>query len=84
MAYAEINPKDAAKIGVKSKDKVKITSRRGSIVLEAKVVDVPREGLVFVPMHYPDKMINNLTNDAFDPLSKQPEYKICAVKIEKA
>jgi len=83
-AYAEINPKDAAKIGVRSKDKVKITSRRGSIVLEAKVVDVPREGLVFVPMHYPNQMINNLTNDAFDPLSKQPEYKICAVKIEKA
>ena len=35
-------------------------------------------------MHYPDKMINSLTNDAFDPLSKQPEYKICAVKLEKA
>lgn len=82
-AYVEINPRDAAKLGVKSKDKVRITSRRGSIVLEAKVMDVPRDGLVFVPMHYPDKMINNLTNDAFDALSKQPEYKICAVKIEK-
>lgn len=83
-AYVEINPRDAAKIGVKSKDKVKITSRRGSIVLEAKVIDAPRDGLVFVPMHYPDKMINSLTNDAFDALSKQPEYKICAVKLEKA
>jgi len=82
--YVEINPKDAVKIGVKSKDKVKITSRRGSIVLEAKVVDVPREGLVFVPMHYPDRMINILTTDAFDALSKQPEFKICAVKLEKA
>ncbi len=82
--YVEINPKDAQKLGVKSKDKVKITSRRGSIVLEAKVVDVPREGLVFVPMHYPDRMINLLTTDAFDALSKQPEFKICAVKLEKA
>jgi predicted molibdopterin-dependent oxidoreductase YjgC len=79
-----MSKEDAAKIGVKSKDKVKITSRRGSIVLEVKVMDVPRDGLVFVPMHYPDKMINQLTNDAFDALSKQPEYKICAVKVEKA
>jgi nitrate reductase NapA len=83
-AYVEINPKDAEKLGVRSKEKVKITSRRGAIVLEAKVVDVPREGLVFVPMHYPDQLINLLTNDAFDALSKQPEYKICAVKLEKA
>jgi nitrate reductase NapA len=83
-AYLEINPRDAKKLGVRSKDKVKVTSRRGTIVLEAKVMDVPRDGLVFVPMHYADKMINSLTNDAFDPLSKQPEYKICAVKLEKA
>jgi nitrate reductase NapA len=83
-AYVEINPRDAAKLGVRTKDKVKVTSRRGTIVLEAKVMDVPRDGLVFVPMHYADKMINSLTNDAFDPLSKQPEYKICAVKLEKA
>lgn len=83
-AYVEINPKDAQKLGIKSRDKVKITSRRGSIVLEAKVVDVPRDGLVFVPMHYPDKLINLVTIDAYDPMSKQPEFKICAVKIEKA
>ncbi len=83
-AYVEINPRDAQKIGVKARDKVKITSRRGSIVLEARVVDVPREGLVFVPMHYPDKLINILTTDAYDALSKQPEFKICAVRIEKA
>lgn len=82
-AYVEINPKDAEKLGIRSKDKVKITSRRGSIVLEAKVVDVPRKGLVFVPMHYPDKLINLLTIDAYDAMSKQPEFKICAVKIEK-
>jgi len=83
-AYVEINPKDAQRLGIKSKDKVKLVSRRGSIILEAKVVDVPREGLVFVPMHYPDKLINALTTDAYDALSKQPEFKICAVKIEKA
>ncbi len=83
-AYVEINPRDAQKLGIKAMDKVRVTSRRGTIVLEAKVMDVPRDGLVFVPMHYPDKMINSLTNDAFDALSKQPEYKVCAVKLEKA
>lgn len=82
-AYVEINPRDAQKVGIKSKDKVKITSRRGSIVLEARVVDVPRDGLVFVPMHYPEKLINVLTTDAYDALSKQPEFKICAVRIER-
>ena len=82
-AYVEINPKDAAKLSIKSRDKVKITSRRGTITLEAKVVDVPREGLVFVPMHYPDRLINLLTTDAYDALSKQPEFKICAVKLER-
>ncbi|GAB4540398.1 MAG: nitrate reductase [Thermodesulfovibrionia bacterium] len=83
-AYVEINPRDAQNLGIKNKDKVKLTSRRGSIVLEAKVVDVPRDGLVFVPMHYPDKLINLLTTDAYDAMSKQPEFKICAVKLEKA
>ena len=82
-AYLEINPQDAERLKVKSKDKVRVTSRRGSIILEAKVMDVPRPGLVFVPMHYPEQMINSLTNDAFDAMSKQPEYKICAVKLEK-
>lgn len=83
-AYVEINPKDARKLGIKTRDKVRITSRRGSIVLDAKVVDVPRKGLVFVPMHYPDRLINSLTTDAYDAMSKQPEFKICAVKLERA
>ena len=52
--------------------------------LPARVSDVCLPGLVFVPFHYAEKMINILTLDAFDPGSKQPEYKICAAKIEKA
>lgn len=82
-AQLEISLKDAMKLGIKNKDMVKVTSRRGSIVLEAKVVDVPREGVVYTVFHYPDKLINVLTNDTYDALSKQPEYKISAVKIEK-
>ncbi|MBI3754370.1 MAG: molybdopterin-dependent oxidoreductase [Deltaproteobacteria bacterium] len=82
-AYIEINPKDAARLGIRSGNRVKVSSRRGSLVIEAKVADVPRDGVVFVPMHYPDKLINTLTTDACDPISKEPEFKICAVKIEK-
>jgi nitrate reductase NapA len=83
-AYAEIHPNDARRLGVSDKQKVRLVSRRGEIVLEARVSDVTREGLVFVPMHYPESMINSLTNDAYDGLSKQPEYKICAIKVQRA
>jgi nitrate reductase NapA len=48
------------------------------------VVDGARKGLVFVHMHDPDHMCNRLTNDAVDPVSRQPEFKICAVKAAKA
>lgn len=82
--FLEINPKDAQKLGVKTRDKVRITSRRGALVMEAKVIDVPREGLVYASFHDPNKLINILTIDAFDALSKQPEFKICAVRLEKA
>ena len=65
---------------------MRITSRRGEAVLRARVVDIPRPGMVFVPWHWEDEasFINRVTIDAFDPGSKQPEFKICAVKLAKA
>ncbi len=84
--FVEINPKDAREMGVRSGDMIKITSRRGEAKIRARVVDMPRPGMVFVPWHWEDKdsLINFVCNDAFDPGSKQPEFKICAVKLEKA
>ncbi len=84
--FMEINPRDAQKLGVRSGDKVRITSRRGEAVIQARVVDIPRDGMVFVPMHWDDEpsLINFVTIDAYDPGSKQPEFKICAVKLAKA
>ena len=72
-------------MGVRSGDMIKITSRRGVAKIRARVVDMPRPGMVFVPWHWDDKdsLINFVCNDAFDPGSKQPEFKICAVKLEK-
>jgi nitrate reductase NapA len=53
-------------------------------VFKARVVEGARQGLVFAHMHDPDRMCNVLTNDAVDPVSRQPEFKICAVKAAKA
>lgn len=82
-AYVEVNKDDAKKLGINNGDQIKLTTRRDKIDLPARVSDVCLPGLVFVPFHYADKLINKLTLDAFDPGSKQPEYKICATKVEK-
>jgi nitrate reductase NapA len=84
-AYVEINPKDAKAYGIKNGDLVKIISRRGFNVLPARVVKVSLPGILFVPWFDQDwnRMINRVTIDAFDAGSKQPEFKICAVKIER-
>ncbi|MCG8335811.1 MAG: nitrate reductase [Proteobacteria bacterium] len=82
-AYVEVNDKDAKKLKIRNGDTIRLTTRRGTMDFPARVSDVCNPGLVFVPFHYADKMINDLTLDAIDPGSKQPEYKICAVKIQK-
>jgi len=84
-AYVEINPQDAKQLGIKHGDMVKVTSRRGEVTLKARVIDTPRPGMVFVPW-FDDRiqaMINFVTKDAYDPGSKQPEFKVCAVKLAK-
>jgi len=53
------------------------------VELEARVVDTPAPGVVFVPFYDPDALINLVTIEAFDPGSKQPEFKECAVKVER-
>lgn len=84
-AYVEINPKDAAEYKINNGDLVKITSRRGFCILPAHVVKVSLPGILFVPWFDQDwdRMINRVTIDAFDDGSKQPEFKICAVKLER-
>jgi anaerobic selenocysteine-containing dehydrogenase len=81
--YAEINPKDAEKLNVRSGDRVKISSRRGEIETHVLVTEKVKEGSAFVPFHFNEAAANVLTNPAVDPVAKIPEYKVCAVKIEK-
>ncbi len=78
--YVEVNPKDARALDVRPNDLVKVTSPRGSITARAFVTNTVRPGHVFLPMHYAN--INELTFPVFDPHSRQPGYKACAVSVE--
>ncbi|MCP4749498.1 MAG: molybdopterin-dependent oxidoreductase, partial [Proteobacteria bacterium] len=84
-SYVEINPEDAADLGLVDGGEVKISSRRGSIVMKAKINGRgnPPRGMVFVPFFDEKYLINEVTLDAFCPMSKQPDYKKCAVKLER-
>jgi formate dehydrogenase alpha subunit len=82
-AYVEINPADAARLNILSGELIKVSSRRGSISINARIVGSIGEGIVFVPMHYREAIANILTIDALDPRAKIPEFKACAAKIEK-
>jgi nitrate reductase NapA len=83
-SVVEIHPDDGKKLGVKTGDSVKVTSRRGAETFRAKLVEGAKRGLAFVHMHDPDRMCNRITIDAVDAISRQPEFKICAVKLEKS
>lgn len=85
-SYVEIHPEDAAELGVVNGDLVKIISRRGEITMPAQINGrgVPVRGMVFVPFFDESYLINEVTLDAFCPISKQPDYKKCAVRLEKA
>ena len=80
---AEINPVDAAKIGVGGDDEIRVTSRRGSVVTKIEITDKVPPGVLFMTFHYKETPANELTNAAYDPIAKTAEYKVCAVKIEK-
>jgi formate dehydrogenase alpha subunit len=82
--YAEINPALARRLKVKDGNKIKVSSRRGSIQVKARVTDRVDEGVLFIPFHFVEGAANMITNPALDPQSKIPEFKVCAVKVEKA
>lgn len=86
--FVEIHPADASRMSVVDGDHIEIRSRRGVAVLPAVVVDRVLEGSCFAPFHWNDMFgddlaINAVTNDEVDPLSRQPEFKVCAVSLRK-
>jgi len=81
-ALVEVNPDDAAKLGLNGKQMIRISSRRGSIEAEAWVTDRVPPGMVYANFHFPESSANELTIAALDPVSKIPSFKVCAVKVE--
>jgi anaerobic selenocysteine-containing dehydrogenase len=77
--YAEIHPEDAKAMGLKGDGTVLIRSRRGEIRASAYIAPTVQPGHIFLPMHYPE--VNLLTHPSFDPHSRQPNYKACAVSV---
>jgi predicted molibdopterin-dependent oxidoreductase YjgC len=83
-AFVEINPEDARKLKLNQGDRMTVSSRRGSIQASADISGKCAEGVIFIPFHYSEAAVNRLTNAALDPIAKIPEYKVCAVRIEKS
>ncbi|MEH0426754.1 molybdopterin-dependent oxidoreductase [Streptomyces stelliscabiei] len=86
--FVEVHPQDADALGLRDGDSVEVASRRGRAVLPAVVSDRVMPGCVFAPFHWNDLFgeylsINAVTSDAVDPLSFQPELKVCAVSLAK-
>jgi assimilatory nitrate reductase catalytic subunit len=83
--YVEIHPLAAEKLGIQAGDPVRVTSRRGTMIVPAKITRAIRPDTVFIPYHWGGKQAaNQLTIRAYDPISRIPEYKVCAVQVERA
>jgi len=82
--FIEISAFDASNLGLSDNDMAKVSSRRGQVKANVVVSPKMNAGTVFMPFHFAENAANNLTNPALDPVSKIPEFKVCAIKIEKA
>lgn len=82
-AWLEINPRDAKRLGLRSHDSVDVISRRGRTRgVELRLTEIIAPGQVFMPFHFFETNVNEITQSAFDPVSREPNYKQCAVRIE--
>jgi formate dehydrogenase alpha subunit len=82
--FVEIHPEDAAELGLKDNEEARITSRRGEVVSKVMLTDIVDRGMIFMSFHFMEANANVLTNPALDPICKIPEFKVCAVRVERA
>ena len=83
-AWVEIHPADARRLKLKQHDAVRVVSQRGSIEkIHVRITAIVQSGQLFIPFHYIEACANNLTVAEFDPISREPNYKQCAVRVEK-
>ncbi len=78
----ELNPEDGRRLQI-DRASPRVTSRRGTLVSKVRLSDRVQPEMIFMPLHYEEAAANLLTNPALDPISKTPEYKVCAVKLER-
>lgn len=84
-AWLEMNPKDAERLCLKAHDHVDVVSARGRVsTVELRVTEIVAPGQVFLPFHFAETNANQITQSAFDPISREPNFKQCAVRIEKS
>ncbi len=82
-SFIEMNTEDAARLGIDNGERVRVSSRRGAIISTARVSDKVSPGETWMPFHFPDGNANVLTNAALDKYARIPEYKVCAINVEK-
>jgi Uncharacterized anaerobic dehydrogenase len=84
-AWLEMNPTDAKKLGLKPHDRVDVVSKRNRVRgIELRITEIVAPGQLFMPFHYAETNSNLVTQSAFDPISREPNYKQCAVRVEKS
>jgi predicted molibdopterin-dependent oxidoreductase YjgC len=82
-AWVEVHPDDAVRLGVHSGDLARLSSERGQVDrIRVRVTATVRQGEVFVPFHFDEACVNRLTLNEFDPISREPNYKQCAVRLD--
>jgi formate dehydrogenase major subunit/formate dehydrogenase alpha subunit len=82
-SFIELHPDDADRLGIRHRDRLLVSSRRGKVLTEARVTTVVIPGVVFMPFHFAEGAANALTNNVLDPESSIPEFKVCAVRVER-
>jgi anaerobic selenocysteine-containing dehydrogenase len=84
-AWLEMNPLDAGKLGLRPHDRVDVISARGRVSrVELRITEIVAPGQIFLPFHFAESNANQITQSAFDPISREPNYKQCAVRVEKS
>lgn len=84
-AWLEMNPSDAGRLNLKPHDRVDVVSARGRVSrIELRVTEIIAAGQVFLPFHFAETNANQITQSAFDPISREPNFKQCAVRVEKS
>lgn len=79
-----MNPEDGQALGLRDGERVKVSSRRGEVVARLKLTPASPKGVVSMTFHFAESPTNILTSPALDPVAKIPEFKVSAVKVERA